>query len=65
MNAGFAAPPVLTLVHVLPGLLFMLLAPLQFVPAIRARVPRLHRWIGRFVVSLALVIGGSAFILSF
>jgi uncharacterized membrane protein len=65
MNVGVAAHPVLTLVHVPPGLLFMLLAPLQFVPTIRARVPRLHRWIGRLVVSLALVIGGSAFLMSF
>ena len=64
MNAGFAAHPVLTLVHILAGLLFMLLAPLQFVPTIRARVPRLHRWIGRLVLSLALVIGGSAFLMS-
>jgi uncharacterized membrane protein len=29
------------------------------------RVPRLHRWIGRLVLSLALVIGGSAFLMSF
>jgi uncharacterized membrane protein len=65
MNAGFAAHPELTLVHILPGLLFMLLAPLQFVPTIRARVPRLHRWIGRLVLSLALVIGGTAFLMSF
>jgi uncharacterized membrane protein len=65
MNAGFAAHPVLTLVHILPGLLFMLLAPLQFVSMIRARVPRLHRWIGRLVLSLALVIGGSALLMSF
>ncbi len=39
MNAGFAAHPVLTLVHILPGLPFMLLAPLQFVPTIRRAFP--------------------------
>jgi uncharacterized membrane protein len=65
VNAGFAAHPLLTLVHILPGLLFMLLAPLQFVPTIRARVPRLHRWIGRLVLSLALIIGGSALVMTF
>ena len=65
VDEGFEAHPGLTLVHILPGLLFMLLAPLQFVPAIRARVPRLHRWIGRTVLSLALVIGSSALVMSF
>jgi len=65
VDTGFAGHPGLTLVHVLPGLLFLLLAPLQFVPTIRTRVPRLHRWTGRAVLSLALVIGGSAMVMSF
>jgi hypothetical protein len=58
VDAGFAAHPGLTLVYILPGLLFMLLAPLQF-------AARLHRWIGRVVLSFALVIGGSALLMSF
>jgi uncharacterized membrane protein len=65
MNDGFAANPVLTLIHIVPGLLFILLAPLQFVPAIRSRAPRLHRWVGRVVLSLALIIGVSALRMTF
>jgi uncharacterized membrane protein len=65
MNAGFAAHPFLTVAHILPGLLFMLVAPLQFVTTIRARTPRIHRWLGRSVLLLGLVIGISALFMSF
>jgi len=65
VNSGFAAHPALTVIHIIPGLLFMVLAPLQFVAGIRARRPRLHRWIGRTVLALALVIGISAMVMSF
>jgi len=40
--------------HVLLALPVVLGAPLQFVPLIRQRVPRIHRWIGR-----AYVLGAS------
>src|ERR1700681_4661390 len=43
----FAHYPVLTLIHIVPGLLFMLLGPLQFSSTIRARHLRWHRWSGR------------------
>src|SRR6266853_1578685 len=46
----FARFPILTLVHILPGLLFMVLGPLQFRSAIRARHLRWHRWSGRIFV---------------
>jgi hypothetical protein len=42
----FAHYPVLTLIHIVPGLLFMLLGPLQFSATIRARNLRWHRWSG-------------------
>src|SRR6267143_1660180 len=52
----FAHYPILTLVHIAPGLLFMLLGPLQFSSTIRARHLRWHRWSGGvFVVFVALV----------
>ncbi|MDQ1408396.1 MAG: hypothetical protein QOJ41_131 [Acidobacteriaceae bacterium] len=61
----FAHYPVLTLIHIVPGLLFMLLGPLQFSSTIRARQLRWHRWSGRLFVACGFVIGISALIMSF
>src|SRR6202790_1091159 len=61
----FAHYPILTLVHIVPGLLFMVLGPLQFSSTIRARHLRWHRWSGRIFVSCGLVIGISALVMSF
>ena len=51
--------------HIIPGALFMILGPLQFVRGIRSRWPRLHRWSGRTFVASGLVIGVSALAMSF
>ena len=64
-NVGFAHNPVLTLIHIIPGTLFMILAPLQFSSRLRERAPRAHHWIGRTVIVLALVIGIAALSMSF
>ena len=50
--------------HMLAGALITLLAPLQLLPAPRARAPALHRWAGRLLVAAALVtaLGGLAWI---
>jgi uncharacterized membrane protein len=61
----FARYPVLTLIHIVPGLLFMLLGPLQFSSTIRARHLRWHRWSGRVFVACGFVIGISALVMSF
>jgi len=61
----FAHYPRLTLTHIIPGLLFMLLGPLQFSATIRARHLRWHRWSGRVFVVCGFVIGFSALIMSF
>ncbi|HTC66139.1 MAG TPA: DUF2306 domain-containing protein [Candidatus Acidoferrum sp.] len=60
----FAHYPVLTLVHIVPGLLFMLLGPLQFSSTIRVHHLRWHRWSGRVFVACGFVIGISALIMS-
>jgi hypothetical protein len=60
----FAHYPVLTLIHIVPGLLFMLLGPLQFSATIRARHLRWHRWSGRVFIVCGSVIGISALIMS-
>jgi len=61
----FARHPILTSVHIVPGLLFMLLGPLQLSAAIRARYLRWHRLSGRVFVVCGLIIGFSALLMSF
>lgn len=58
----FNRHPVVTLLHVLPALLFALLAPLQFSGAIRRRHVRWHRWSGRVLVAAAIPIGLSGLV---
>ncbi|MGH9695917.1 MAG: DUF2306 domain-containing protein, partial [Bryobacteraceae bacterium] len=64
MDAGFARHPLLTMLHITPGLLFVVLAPLQFVRRLRNRKPKLHRWIGRVVLVCGMIIGGTALVMS-
>jgi uncharacterized membrane protein len=61
----FAHYPRLTLIHIIPGLLFMLLGPMQFSSSIRARHLRWHRWSGWVFVVCGFVIGITALIMSF
>ncbi len=51
----FAAHLVSTLLHILPGGVFLMLAPLQFSSRIRGRYIQLHRWSGRILVLMGLV----------
>ncbi len=60
----FARYPALTLIHIVPGLLFMLLGPLQFSRTLRARHVSWHRWAGRVYLACALVVGVSALAMS-
>jgi uncharacterized membrane protein len=64
MDAGFARHRLLTMLHITPGLLFILLAPLQFVRRLRTRKPKLHRWTGRVVLVSGLIVGSSALMMS-
>lgn len=59
-DTAFARHATLTMIHIVPGLLFVLLAPLQFVPTLRQRRPRLHRILGRVVLSAGLITGVTA-----
>jgi uncharacterized membrane protein len=65
LDAGFAKHRALTLVHILPGGLFLSLALLQFVPGIRRKHPQVHRWTGRVLVVCGLIVGISALMMSF
>jgi uncharacterized membrane protein len=62
---GFVQNPLLTLIHILPALLFVLLGPLQFVKSFRARSPQGHRWIGRIVLCSGVIVGFSGIIMGF
>ena len=64
-DGGFAAHPFLTLTHIVPGLLFMLLAPLQFIKKLRNNYPKVHRTIGYIVLVCGLIIGSTALIMGF
>jgi len=64
-EAGFVAHPILTALHIVPGLVFMVLGPLQFVRGIRARRLAMHRWSGRIFIISSFLVGLSALILAF
>jgi hypothetical protein len=64
LDRGFAGHAALTFVHILPGALFLILGPLQFVPKIRQRHLQVHRWTGRMLVISGLIIGISALLMS-
>ncbi len=65
MDTGFARHVVLTFIHILPGGLFLVLAPLQFVRGIREKNLQVHRWMGRVLFGCGLIIGVSALIMSY
>lgn len=65
LDAGFAKHLALTLIHILPGGVFLVLAPLQFMPGIRQKHLKIHRWMGRLLVICGLIIGTSALVMSY
>jgi len=65
MDSGFARHKALTVTHILPAALFIMLMPLQFIPHIRERHLVWHRWSGRLLIVLGFVVGVSALVLSF
>jgi uncharacterized membrane protein len=60
----FAHYPVLTLIHILAGLLFMMVGPLQFSRTLRGRYPKFHRVNGRIFLVCAAIVGISALVMS-
>jgi uncharacterized membrane protein len=57
LDTHFAEHRGLTLIHILPAMLFMVLGPLQFVRGLRARYPQAHRWSGRVFLAVSGVVG--------
>jgi hypothetical protein len=64
LDKQFAAEAKIVVLHIVPSLLFVVLVPLQFVTSLRCRYPRFHRWAGRVIVVLGVVLGVSALRLS-
>lgn len=57
---GFMRYASLTMSHIYPGLLYLVLAPFQFVATLRARRPALHRRMGYVVWTAGLATGVTA-----
>jgi uncharacterized membrane protein len=64
LDEGFTRHPLLTMLHIIPGLLFVVLGPLQFVRRLRSRRPALHRWTGRVAIASGMIIGITALVMS-
>jgi uncharacterized membrane protein len=65
LDKGFTLHTALTLAHILPGALYLVLAAFQFSPGIRQRHLQFHRWSGRVLVVVGLIIGISALVMSY
>src|SRR5918998_509356 len=59
-NPGFLRFPTIVALHVVLGGVYLVLAPLQFVRRIRTRHLGYHRWVGRVLVAIGLVVGATA-----
>jgi uncharacterized membrane protein len=64
LDAHFAGHALLTLAHILPAALFLVLGPLQFVVSIRQKHPQFHRWSGRVFLLASAVVGVTGLALS-
>ena len=64
LDEVFANKEGLTLAHIIPGLVFVILVPFQLSRSWRNRHLRAHRWMGRVVMILGVIIGVSALAMS-
>jgi uncharacterized membrane protein len=65
LDRAFDDRRTLTLTHILPAMLFMVLGPLQFVRPLRSRYPLVHRWSGRIFLTASAVVGVTGLRLAF
>ncbi len=59
-NPGFLDYPTIVAVHAISGAVYLTFAPLQFIGRIRSRHLDYHRWVGRGLVLIGLVVGLTA-----
>jgi uncharacterized membrane protein len=65
LDEHFANERALTLAHVLPAMLFMILGPLQFVKRWRSKYPAFHRWSGRVFLCASAMVGTTGLTMAF
>lgn len=65
MDDVFAHHPLLIVIHIIPGLVFVISGPFQFMHKIRSRYPKWHRAGGRLFLISGGMIGTTALIMSF
>ena len=63
-NPGFIKYSIITSLHIVPGTIYLVLAPFQFLPLIRNKWMGIHRWVGRLIFVLALLVGTTAFFMA-
>jgi hypothetical protein len=64
-NQRYLDNPVLTLLHTIPGIVFAVLGPLQFVSPIREYAPAIHRASGRIFLPIGILSGAAAILIGF
>jgi uncharacterized membrane protein len=64
LDAAFTQHVPLTMLHIFPGLVFVVLGPLQFVETLRTRKPWVHRRIGYVVLTSGLATGVTALMMT-
>ena len=65
LDQGFNKHSFTTILHIVPGAVFMILGPLQFMSSIRLGHIQFHRWSGRVFILAAYIIGITSTVLSF
>jgi uncharacterized membrane protein len=65
LDKSFVDRRALTLAHIVPGMLFMVLGPLQFVRGLRSKYLQVHRWCGRLFLTASAVVGVSGLTLAY
>jgi uncharacterized membrane protein len=65
LDEHFADHRSLTLTHIVPGMLFMILGPLQFVRKLRTKYPKFHRWSGRVFLCASGIVGITGLTMAF
>lgn len=63
-DVRYVQHPYFALLHIVPGVLFLTFAPLQFVARIRQRRANLHRHLGRLLVTLVVISGLAALVIN-
>lgn len=64
LDEHFADHRGLTLIHILPGIIFMVLGPLQFIRSLRSKHPQLHRWSGRIFLTASGILAVAGLIMA-